>query len=29
MFATTYNYEIIPMDDLKIITEDEGAFGKV
>ena len=29
MFATTYNYEIIPMDDLKIITEDEGAFGKI
>lgn len=26
MFATTYDYEIIQMDDLKIVTEDEGAF---
>jgi hypothetical protein len=28
MFATTYGYEIIPMDDVKIITEDPGAFGE-
>jgi replicative DNA helicase len=26
MFATTYGYEIIEMDDIKIITEDPGAF---
>lgn len=26
MFATDYGYEIIPMDDIKIITEDKGAF---
>jgi hypothetical protein len=26
MFATTYGYEIIEMDDIKIITEDKGAF---
>jgi replicative DNA helicase len=26
MFATTYGYEIIPMEDIKIITEDPGAF---
>lgn len=26
MFATTYGYEIIPMEDIKIITEDKGAF---
>ena len=26
MFATDYGYEIIPMDDIKIITEDPGAF---
>ncbi len=29
MFATSYDYEILAMDDIKIITEDEGAFGKV
>ena len=28
MFATTYGYEIIPMEDVKIITEDPGAFGR-
>jgi hypothetical protein len=27
MFATTWDYEIITIEDLKIITEDEGAFG--
>lgn len=26
MFATTYDYELIPMDDLKITTEEEGAW---
>lgn len=26
MFATTWDYEIIPIEDLKIITEDPGAF---
>lgn len=26
MFATTYNYEIIPIDDMKIVLEDESAF---
>jgi len=26
MFATDWGYEIIPMDDIKIITEDPGAF---
>lgn len=26
MFATTYNYEIIPIDDLKIEIEEEGAW---
>ena len=26
MFATTYDYEIIPIDDMKIILEDESAF---
>lgn len=26
MFATTYNYEIVNIEDLKIITEDPGAF---
>ena len=26
MFATDWGYEIIPMDDIKIITEDKGAF---
>ena len=26
MFATPYGYEIIEMDDIKIITEDKGAF---
>ena len=27
MFATTWDYEIITIENLKIITEDEGAFG--
>ena len=26
MFATTYDYEILSMEDIKIITEEEGAF---
>jgi replicative DNA helicase len=26
MFCTTYDYEILTMEDIKIITEDEGAF---
>lgn len=26
MFATTYDYEILSIDDMKIITEEEGAF---
>ncbi len=26
MFATTYDYEIIPIDDMKIVLEDESAF---
>ena len=26
MFATTYDYEILSIDDIKIITEEEGAF---
>ena len=26
MFATTYDYEVLSIDDIKIITEDEGAF---
>ena len=26
MFCTTYDYEIIPIDDVKIILEDESAF---
>lgn len=26
MFATTYNYEIVNIEDLKIITEDPSAF---
>ena len=26
MFATTYDYEIVSINDLKIITEDQGAF---
>ena len=26
MFATTYGYEIIPIDDMKIVLEDESAF---
>ena len=26
MFATTYDYEIISMNDIKILTEDPGAF---
>ena len=26
MFATTWDYEIIPMEDLKIMTEEPGAF---
>lgn len=26
MFCTTYNYEIINMEDIKIVTEEEGAF---
>jgi hypothetical protein len=26
MFATTYDYEIIQINDMKIITEDKGAF---
>jgi hypothetical protein len=28
MFATTWDYEIITIEDLKIITEDLGAFGE-
>lgn len=27
IFATTYSYEIIKIDDMKIFTEDPGAFG--
>ena len=27
MFATTYDYELLSINDIKIITEDEGAFG--
>lgn len=27
MFATTWDYEILAIEDLKIITEDPGAFG--
>jgi hypothetical protein len=26
MFATTYDYEILAMDDIKIITEEDGAW---
>jgi hypothetical protein len=26
MFATTYDYEIIAINDLKILTDDPGAF---
>ena len=26
MFATTYDYEILSIEDIKIITEDPGAF---
>lgn len=26
MFATTWNYEIVPIEDLKIITEEPSAF---
>ena len=26
MFATTYDYEIIAINDLKILTDDKGAF---
>jgi hypothetical protein len=26
MFATTWDYEIIPIEDLKINTEEKGAF---
>jgi hypothetical protein len=26
MFATTYDYEILSMEDIKIITEEDGAF---
>jgi replicative DNA helicase len=29
MFATTWDYEILKIDDLKIITEEEGAFENV
>ena len=26
LFATTWNYELVPMEDIKIITEEENAF---
>ena len=27
MFATTYDYELLPMNDVRIVMDDEGAFG--
>jgi hypothetical protein len=26
MFATTYDYELIPIDDMKIVLEEDSAF---